>query len=32
MLVPVFGGTLRKTEQGFEEMKRALKARCEEGA
>jgi hypothetical protein len=32
MLVPVFGGTLRKTAQGFEEMNRALKARCEAGA
>jgi hypothetical protein len=29
IMVPLFGGTLRKTERGFEEMNRALKARCE---
>ena len=29
ILVPLFGRVLRKTERGFEEMNRALKARCE---
>ncbi len=29
IMVPLLGGMLRKTERGFEEMNRALKARCE---
>ena len=32
LLVPLFGGMLRKTARGFEEMNRALKARCESPA
>jgi hypothetical protein len=30
VLVPLFGGTLAKTQRGFEEMNRALKARAEQ--
>ena len=30
LLVPVFGGMLRKTERGFEAMNQALKARAEQ--